>query len=313
MLQLLLFVLSLAIVVKSADYALKYSGRIAFGLNISSYVVGFLLIALISILPETFIAVASAIQGQPAFGLGTLFGSNVADLTLIFALVIFISRRNISVESRILKRHILYLLVLAVPLFFGLNGHYSRPEGIILILIGAGYYGFLLSRERKQKDVQARTFSWAHFGMLLASMAALLIASNFTVKFGVSTADVFGLNPVLVGMFIAGLGSTLPELFFSAKAVRKHQDGLAMGDLLGTVISDATIVVGILAVIHPFAFSQRIVYITGAFMLVAATILLYCMRTGRTLTRREGYLLVGFYILFVLTEYLVNTTFPFAE
>jgi len=91
LLSFVLLIISLAVVIKSADLAIKYSTKLAESFHLSKYVVGFLIVSVISILPETFISITSAFEGIPAFGLGTLFGSNVADLTLVFVLVIFLS------------------------------------------------------------------------------------------------------------------------------------------------------------------------------------------------------------------------------
>jgi cation:H+ antiporter len=110
-------------------------------------------------------------------------------------------------------------------------------------------------------------------------------------------------------MLFVGLGTTLPELFFSIRAVKNNHESLAMGDILGTVITDATIVVGILALINPFFFSQRIVYVTGMFMVVAAVMLLYLMRTGKVLTKKEGLFLLFYYLIFVLIEFTINNYF----
>lgn len=92
----------------------------------------------------------------------------------------------------------------------------------------------------------------------------------------------------------------------SLKSVRKNDDSLAIGDILGTVLADATIVVGILALVNPFSFPQKIIYITGVFMVAASFILFQFMSSGRTLSKREGSMLFVFWLVFVLVEFLAN-------
>ena len=142
--------------------------------------------------------------------------------------------------------------------------------------------------------------------MLLFSMAILLAGAHFTVTSATSLANYFGVSPILIGMLIVGLGTTMPELFFSLKSVKKRDDSLAVGDILGTVLADATIVVGILALISPFSFPQKIIYITGMFMVTASFVLFRFMRSGRILSRKEAYMLVAFWLVFVLVEFIVN-------
>lgn len=310
MLTVLFFALALILVIKSANFALRFASRLAEGLNISKYLIGFLLVAILSVLPEGFIAISSALQGTPAFGLGTLFGSNVADLTLIFALVVFVSGRALKVESKIIKHNLYYLLTLVIPLAFGLDGYYSRTEGLLLIIIGFIFYYFLLrGKDQIMDSGQPRYFSVKNFWLLLISMAVLLIGSNFTVKYGVELAQLLNLSPTLIAMLFVGLGTTLPELFFSIKAVKNNRDSLALGDILGTVITDAVLLVGFIAILKPFAFNSRIVYVTGLFMVVAAIILLYCLKTGHNLSRKEALFLLFYYLIFILVEFTLAQTF----
>lgn len=302
----ILLAISLFVVVKSADYALRYASRLAQAWQISKYTVGFLLVAFISVLPETFIALTAASQGNPSFGLGTLFGSNVADLALVFAIVAFVSKNGIKVESKIIKNNLFYILTLAIPLLFGLDGFYSRIEGISLIILGIIFYLFILKKGSQTEPSAKRRFSYLALALLLASLGGLLVGAYFAVEFAVAMAADLNINPVLVAMLFVGIGTTLPEMLFSIKAVRRQEDGLALGDILGTVITDATIVVGILAIISPFAFPARLVYVTGIFMLLAAVVLMRFMKSGRLLSKKEGLWLLIFYALFILTELLAN-------
>ncbi len=303
-----IFIVALYMVIKGSTMATNYAGRLAESFRLSKYTVGFIIVAVISILPETFIAINAAIKGIPSFGLGMLFGSNIADLTLIFAILVFYAGRSLKVESKILKNHIIYPFILLFPLILGLDGYFSRIEGVILILAGAIFY-YLALREGTDGTIPVVTTNgrYKSIGMLLVSMAVLLIGAHFTVTSATSVANSLGVSPILVGMLIVGLGTTMPELFFSLRSIKKRDDSLAIGDLLGTVLADATIVVGILALVNPFAFPQKIVYITGVFMVLASFMLFRFMRSGRALTRREATMLFAFWVVFVVVEFLANS------
>ncbi len=295
-------------VIKGSTMATNYAGRLAESFRLSKYTVGFIIVAVISILPETFIAINAAISGVPSFGLGMLFGSNIADLTLIFAILVFYAGRSLKVESKILRNHVIYPFILLFPLVLGLDGYYTRIEGVILILAGAVFY-YLALREGTDETMPEVPSSGRYKAtlMLIVSMAVLLVGAHFTVTSATSVANSLGVSPILVGMLIVGLGTTMPELFFSLRAIKKKDDSLAIGDLLGTVLADATIVVGILALVSPFAFPQKIIYVTGAFMVVASLILFKFMKSGRAITKKEAHLLFFFWVIFVLVELLANT------
>lgn len=307
MLSFLFLVLSLFLVIKSAGFAIKYATSLAHFLRFPKYMIGFLVVAVISILPETFIAINSSLGEIPSFGLGTLFGSNVADLTLVFTIIVFSTTRGIKVESKILENNKWYPLLLALPIFVGLDGHYSRIDGALLVAAGAFFFYQTFKKNRGRAIApENQHYPIKNFVYLILSMAVLLLGANLTVKYGVAFAESMRVSPVLIGMLVVGLGTTLPELFFSLKAVKEKVDDLALGDILGTVISDATIAVGILALINPFYFAREIIYVTAAFMVLSSFILFAFMRSGKILNKREGTFLFLFYIIFVATEYFIN-------
>lgn len=301
--------LALLLVIKSADFAIRYAARLALGMRLSKYTVGFTIVAAISVLPETFVSISSSLQGIPAFGLGTLFGSNVADLTLVFAMVVIIAGRDLKIESQILKNRLYYAGVLAIPILFGLNGYYSRLEGFSLIAAGLLFYFFVLKRKQHNP---VSSFTKVKFSvmaknlfLLALSLIILLFGAYLTVKFAVAAANFLSVSPILVAL-VVGLGTCLPELSFSIKAARKNHENLALGDIFGTVITDATIVAGILILINPFAFDQKIIFVAGLFMFFAVILLLSFMKTGKVLTKQESLILLFFYLLFVLTEFTVG-------
>lgn len=294
--------------VYGATMATKYAISLAKLARVSKYVIGFIVVAVISILPETFIAINAALKGESAMGLGLLFGSNIADLTLIFALLVFTAGRNIKIKSKIIKNHVVYPFILLIPIILGLNGNFSRLEGLILIIAGAVFYYTALRDDSENIPIKKSTFKdkAKNIFYLALSMTILLVGSYFTVTSAVDMAEFLNITPVLIGMLIVSLGATLPEFIFSLKAIKQNNDSLAVGDILGTVLADATIVVGILAVIRPFSFPQKIVYITGIFMVVASIILFYFMKSGRHLTKKEAFLLFCFWLVFVLVEVAVS-------
>jgi len=312
--NLFIFSVSLFLIIKGATLATKYSFKIANSYNLSKYTVGFFIVAVIGIIPETLVVINSAIQNVPSMGLGTIFGSNFADLTLIFAITVLYAGRSLKIESHILKDTVVYPFILLIPIVLGIDGFYSRWEGLALVLSGVIFYVLTFKKEQKSRptlnDQESKPTDnkskKLDFVFLVLSLILLLAGSHFVVSSGVEIASILKLNKVIIGLFFIGLGTTVPELFFCLSAVKNNNDSLAIGDVLGTVLADATIVIGLLALINPFAFPRKIVYIAGLFMVAAAFLLFYLMRTGKSLTRSEAVLLISFWILFVSTELILN-------
>jgi cation:H+ antiporter len=305
--NILIFAFSLVLIVKGATLATKYSAKLAEHLSISRYVIGFVIVAFISILPEAIISISSAMQGIPEFGLGTLFGSNIADLSLIFALLILLSGRGVRIESKVLKNVSLYPFFLLLPIILGLNGHYSRIDGAILVITGTLFYYLIFKNGTESSKVfKNGNGKYKSLFLLLFAMALLLIGAHFTVASATMLAEKLNITPILIGVIIVSLGTTMPEFLYSLKAIKQKEDSLAIGDILGSVLADATIVVGILALISPFFFPVKIVYITGAFMVAASLVLLKFMRSGRTISKKEGILLLALWLAYAVIELFVN-------
>ncbi|HRZ86155.1 MAG TPA: hypothetical protein P5277_05250, partial [Candidatus Paceibacterota bacterium] len=102
-----------------------------------------------------------------------------------------------------------------------------------------------------------------------------------------------------------------PELIFSIKAVRNNHDELALGDILGTVVADATIILGLVAIISPFTYNPSSIYVTGGAMFLAGIFVITFMKTDKSINKKEGLLLLFFYILFLILEFMVNHLIKF--
>lgn len=316
----LIFVLVLLLIVlgKSAAWAVRAAISLSHAFHWPAFAVSVLVVA-VSILPETIISVLAALNGVPALGLGTLLGSNVADLTLVFGVVALFSRRELKVQSAFIKKDHLYLAFLALPLVLGFGGYYSRFDGVLLVassvlflwlMLGKTAGSGLLGRGGSPASINGFTLAKSA-AILLAALLALAVSAYYTVEYAVLLAGRLGVAPALIGLLVVALGTTLPELLFSLRAARNAHTTLALGDILGTVIADATLVLGITAIIHPFSFNPRLVVLTGFFMLLAGMFSLSLLRSGKTLTRSEGGLLVVFYAVFIAVEFMLRDWTPF--
>ncbi|MDD2655589.1 MAG: sodium:calcium antiporter [Candidatus ainarchaeum sp.] len=312
MTDLALFLASLFVLIKSAEYAVCYSSKIARAFRISEFVVSFFIVAFISCSPEATVSIISAINGVPEFGLGALLGSNVADLALVFGVVALFSANGVKVKSQIVRNDLFYLVLLLVPIILGFDGHLSREDGVVLILSGAAFLATLARQSRlfRRKFNHARNHGWAkNFVLLVLSLAFLVAGAYYTVKFGIDFANDINIPPFLVALTMVSIGSCMPELIFSLKAVRTGHDALALGDILGNVIIDATILIGVISLISPFDFNPSIVRVTGVMMFFAGALAVTFIKSGKVLTRVEGLLLLLFYLLSLAVEFWMNGVF----
>ncbi len=304
----IILLVSLMGIVRGSSGATKHAATIAKSLKLSKFIVGFIIVAIISILPETLVSINSAIEGTPELGLATLFGSNIADLTLIFAIVILVAGRGLKVEGKIIKNHIVYPLILLVPIILGLNGHYSRLEGIALIVVGCVFYYIALRSNTDDTPPEeiVKESKYKSILLFIFNMIILIAGSHYAVVAGLELAKEISVSPILIGILVIGLGTTLPELMIAINSVKGKDDSLAIGDILGTVLADGTIVIGILATVSPFTFPIRIIYATGAFMVITAFILFRFMKNDSVISKKEAVVLLFAWISFMLIETFLN-------
>jgi cation:H+ antiporter len=303
---------SLFILVKSAHYAVIYSSRVAKIFHISEFIIGFFLVAFIAILPEATIAIISAINGIPEFGLSTLFGSKVADLSLVFGIIAIFSIGGIKIKSEVLKKNFFYLILLLIPIILGFDGHLSRLDGMILVLSGLIFFLTLYIQNGRVKmnfrSVWNKEVAKSLFFVFL-SLAVLITSSHYIVKFGVNLSNDLMIPAFFIAITFIAISTCLPELIFSLNAVRTKRYELALGDILGSVVIDVTIIIGIIALLNPFSFNSSIVYVTGTMMFLAGLLVVRFISTGKVLSKKEGIYLVMFYILSLMIEFMVNYIF----
>ncbi|MFY9462703.1 MAG: hypothetical protein WAP52_00770 [Candidatus Sungiibacteriota bacterium] len=314
--QIIILLILLLVMGKSAAWIIRSAVGLSRLAGLTEFIISLVVITSISVLPEMIISVLAAVQGTPSLGLGTLIGSNVADLTLVFGAVALFAPRAISAEPAFIKDDYIFLGFLLLPLILGFTGHYSRLDGIILIAASVVFF-VLMAETKRRRGIHTRTHH-THIGrsvikelpLLLVSIVLMGVSAYFAVQYAGAIAENIGITPALIGLLIIAPATALPELLFAARAVQRHHNTLALGDVLGTVVIDTTLVLGVLALIHPFSFNPRIIIITGIFMLLAGLLFFSFLRTGRKLTRREGAFLLAFYTLFVMVEFITRNWTP---
>lgn len=314
--NLFLFLIFLIILVKCAGYAIRYSSKIARVLHMPEFIVSFFIVAIVSVLPEATISIMSAIQGDSELGLGTLLGSNVADLTLVFGIVALFSSGGIKVKSKILNDNLFYLVLLLFPLILGFDGNLSRIDGFILVILGSLFF-YKIYKESKRFSKKFTATKREPFIksllLLILSIVILGASAYFTVRYAENFANDIKIPAMLVGITVIALGTCLPEMTFSLKAIRKNHDQLALGDILGTVVTDSTIILGIVAIINPIDYSPYKMYLLGGALFLAAVFVFSFMKSEKSIDKKEGMILIFFYIVFIIIQFLANRIFPLLQ
>ena len=302
--DLIFFALSCLILVTAGTILVRTLPFLARIFRLSEFVISFIIMAFSTSLPELFVGITSALEGNPALALGTVIGSNIANLSLVAGITIILARGfKSSSESRKGSWFMLVFAILPMVLMF-LGKGLSRIDGVILLVVFVFYMFVLLSKKTKTEEKEKVGFFKFTLNIILFTISLFLLfySAKYAVKYASQLAFEFMLPPILIGLFFIALGTSLPELVFGSIAARKRKPDLALGTLIGSVIANSTLILGITAIIHPIT-ANFLLYITSAvFMIALVFLFIVFLDTDRKLSWKEGMVLILFYVLFLIIE-----------
>ena len=315
---LLIFAFSL-LLLKSTGWvvsSLTYFSRLT---GLGKFALTGLIMSLATSLPELSIAIASAVEGKPNLVLGNVIGANILNLSLVVGLASLVAG-SVQAHGRFLRRDAFYaFLAGALPILLLIDGRLGRGDGLVLMAVYLLYNSTILREQRRPASVSDaagdgffrrifhrlsnRTTDTKIWWFVLGAVGMIIAAAGI-VRAASSLAAGLNLPILLIGLFLVSLGTTLPELAFEIRALRAGESAMALGNMIGSIVANATLILGLSAVIRPIILGGGArVYLTAtiAYALVFLAFYLF-VRTKRRLDRWEGAVLVGLYILFALVE-----------
>ncbi len=286
-------------------------------LQLNEYLISFFLISIVTSIPGIFITFASIIAKVPAISVGNILGANLANITISIGLVsLFANGIEIpkNVSSRIFWASFLIALL---PSILIQNGGITRFDVIILIFIFLAY-SYVFSRDAGflEKTVPHIPYR-AHFFTdtisslthLFFGLIILTLSCFFIVIFGTGLATYLSIDLIFFGTIFLGLITTLPELFFGIKSAILRHPALAMGNILGSIVFNATISVALIAFLSPtiIGYNASPSFILSCiFLLIAFIFLGIFSYSNSRISRSEGVLLISIYILFAVTLFVIR-------
>lgn len=309
LIPLLMLIIFTIVLAKAADIVVDSTSKLSKYLGISQVALGLVLVAIITSLPELSIAITSASAGEGAISAGNVFGSNIANILLVMGIGAFlygfrIPWKNVGEIALIL----LLTTIISVYIIFSNSiqgwalGLYA---GITLLAIFAGYVYYMMRSNRKmelgpvRKKVDRKKAATAFF-TFIAGIVVVFISSSLVVDNAVITAKSLGIAESLIGATIIAVGTSLPELSTTLQAVRRKKYGVAAGNLIGSNMTNLTLVLGATAVISEIHVALPIFIAALLFAIVANAILLYFAAVRKNLGKYTGILFIAIYALFII-------------
>ncbi len=297
-------VLSL-LLVKSAELMIAASSKLARHFSISEYTISFLVIAFATSLPELMVGIVSALDNNPSLSYGNVLGSNIADLTIIISIPILIGGA-ISTKEIIKNKDVIFTMFFGtLPLVLMLDGTLSRLDGTILIL---GYFFYLVLVLRRSTPVEGLiekirgTNVLKETGIFIFSVVLLLTSADLIVKVAEQIGILANVPLILIGLTLTAIGTSLPELAFGLKAIKTHHKNEVLGNIVGSVIANSTLVLGVTSIISPISSSTLAGTSSLGFLIGTLALFSFFSYKGRGLGKVEAAILIMTYIAFVMFE-----------
>ncbi|MFB5630767.1 MAG: calcium/sodium antiporter [Nitrosopumilaceae archaeon] len=311
--NIVLVSVGLAMLYFGAEWLVRGSVTIANKFRISQLVIGLTIVAFGTSTPELSVSVTSAIQGISDVSLGNVVGSNIANIGLILGIAAII--KPLLVDKSAIKKQVPIMIGVAILLMLiSIDGIISMEEGIILaigIVIFTVYS--LKSSKRESSDIEnsstglnlaKRNVISKSIILIGLGLGMLTFGSFMTVENAVNIAKSFGVSERIIGLTLIAIGTSLPELVTSiVAALRGHAD-LSVGNIVGSNIFNILAIIGIAAAITGISVNENM-FSDYYIMIAFSFILIPIMRSGFIISRKEGYLLVGAYMAYLIYLFIM--------
>jgi cation:H+ antiporter len=313
----LLIALGMAGLFVGGEWLIRSSTRLAAGFRIPPLVIGLTVVALGTSMPELVVSVSAAAGGSSEMALGSVVGSNIANIGLILGLAGLI--RALTVNTSLIRREIPIMVVVSVIVFvMALDREISRVEGVLLFI---GYIVFtvtlyrLSTRHKNEDSIEVTDEVAALEGdpntirrgreilMLVLSIVILVAGAQFTVSGAGNVARAIGISDLIIGLTLVAIGTSLPEIATAIAATLRKHDDLAAGNAVGSNVANLLVILAITAMILPVPVPEKVLRVEMPVM-IGFSLVIMLLSFRRRLPRWSAGLLLAAYLAFVVLTFV---------
>lgn len=304
-----IMVMSIVVLVIAAEYFTRSAEVIGHFFKLPSFIIGVTIVAFGTSLPELLSSFYAAEKGHSEIVVGNVIGSNVANILMILGLTAIISG-GVKIKHKLIGIDFTLLLAaVLLVLLVTFDGEVSVPEGVaclfglfvylLYVAIASNKSSHQIVRKPKIKKQSLKLEKIEKsFFVLLVSLVFLYFGAKFAVSSVVELSENIKIGKDIIAASAMALGTTLPELVVSVQAARKKKTEIAIGNIIGSNIFNSFGVLGIPAMFGMLTVSREILII-GLPSLIFATVLFLFFAYNRIVSRREGFILLFFYFLYL--------------
>lgn len=298
MLNFALLLVGFILLIKGSDVFVDSSSSIAKRFNIPPIIIGMTLVAMGTSAPEAAVSITSSLAGMNDMSIANVVGSNIFNLLVVLGMSSIMNKLKITNYKDVF---ILFgtciLLLLCV-----IDGSLGILNGISL-LIAFTYFIFNMIKKAKnnseEENIKQNKPLWLTILLSLLGLGAIVYGGNLVVNSASAIALQFGMSENLVGLTIAAVGTSLPELITSVMATKKGELDIAVGNVLGSNIFNILLVLGIASVLNPMMVST-VALIDVIFMCLAVLVFILVTFKKKNVNKSLGIPMVLVYVFYII-------------
>lgn len=314
---ILLFILGFVLLIVGANFLIKSAALLGKKYNISSIVIGMVVVGFGTSLPELIISVMAVIKGSADISISNAIGSNIANIMIVLGILALIT--TVSAVRHTIRIKIPFVIFTSLVVFIVSNERIitgsdvnviSRWDGIIFLLIFAYALYYSLFKHKEKPDNEDDDDSAAKIKgrviaiMLIFGLGGVIIGGNWVVENAIEIARYFGMSEAFIGVSILAVGSSLPEIITSVVAALKKESGIAIGNIIGSNVFNTFLILGIASIIHPLNVSgeQQFNMLVNIFASVLFLLFVIGGKKG-SVSKTQGIILLIMYSAFIYVSF----------
>ena len=307
--QVVLLLVGFVFLIKGSDFFVDGASSIASLLKIPTIIVGLTIVAFGTSAPEAAVSITSSLTGSNALAVSNVIGSNLFNMLMVIGISALLS--NLVMEKSVLEKDLPFLvgITLLWAIFIVIGWDITNLEGIILLIILVLYISFLVYNTRKSgeaKEVEEPKFTLPKsIIFILVGLAGIVLGGDLVVDSASAIAIALGMSETLVGLTIVAIGTSLPELVTSITALKKGENQLVIGNVIGSNIFNILFVLGASSAISAIPLDSSML-IDVVFMLAVTVLCFIFGKTQEKYDKKEGAILVVLFILYMAFAILRN-------
>lgn len=311
--EYIILIASLAGIVFGADFLVAGAVSLARRYKVSDFVIGAAIVGVGTSMPEFVVSFIGALNGNADVAIGNVVGSNIFNVLGILGLTavffpVAIDRKNMKFEIPLCIGLSILLTILVFNFFNGSPAVISRPDGLLLLAVFAGFLWYSFYRDRKDAAPGDKSASediiplWLAVVKVAGGLALLITSCDIFVDNAVTIAKSFGVNDAFISLTLIACGTSLPELAASVAAALKKNTQMALGNIVGSNIFNISLILGVSSQVMPLT-SAGITLVDYIVMICAAILPMLFGIKGR-IGRAGGFLMIVLFVAYTL--YLIT-------